>query len=164
MAKGISTCKSCGKKIPTTEVMECSGKRYCIDCYNIKKQEGQEYKDLIKTICDYFEIEIPTGLIMKHVKEFKEQYNYTNGGMLYTLWYCKEVLNKQFDPKYGLAIIKYEYKNAENYYLQQLKIQESVQASASLEEKVREVKIKSKKNKRIPLLFNLDELIEEGEK
>lgn len=158
-----STCKGCGASVPTEECIVHSGKKYCKSCGEVKVQEGQNYKELIKTACEYFEIDIPTPIIMRHIKEFKEQFGYTNAGMTYSLWYCKEILNKTFDPKYGLAMLKYEYKNAENYFLQQQKVRESVNAVRKVDVKVREVKVGVKKPKGSNLLFNLDELVKGGD-
>lgn len=164
MAKrGFSECKGCGITVLTEECIVSSGKKYCESCGKIKVQEAEDYKDLIKTICEYFEINAPSGLMTKHIKDYKAQYEYSYSGMNYTLWYCKEIKGIHFDIKYGLAILKYEYKNAEDYFLQQQKIQESVQINGKIEEKVREVKIKSKKQERKSSLIDLDKLIKEGE-
>jgi hypothetical protein len=161
--RGFSECKGCGITVPTEQTTVYSNKKYCKACYEQKQAEGQAYKDLIKTICEYFQLDMPTGLIQKHIKEFKEQLGYTHGGMQYTLYYCKEILGKTFDSKYGIALVKYEYKNAENYFLQQMKIQESVAAVNKVEVKVREVKVGVKKQEKKQLLFNLDELLKGGE-
>ena len=84
--------------------------------------------------------------------------------MTYTLWYCKEILNKAFIKKYGVSLIKYNYDNAKNYYSQQEILKEQM-------DKLSDVKIKTKiaksisvpSNKKSTSLINLDNLIKGGE-
>lgn len=162
MGKGFSTCKGCNTSIPSGEAQIYSGKKYCNRCYELKLKDKKEYDELLKAIMYYFNIDVPSGLILKHIKEYKEQFNYTYAGMQYCLWYCKEIKGLRFDIKYGIAIIKYEYENAKDYFLQQQKVLDSV-SKINHEEKVREVKVNVKRQEQKKLLINIDELIKVGE-
>jgi len=115
---------------------------------------------LLKTICDYFKIDVVTGLMLKQIKQYKTEFNYTYNGMIYTLWYTKEILNKNFITQYGIALIKYEYENAENYYLQQSKIQESVEVG---EEKIKYITIKKQPKQTSNFLIDIDKIIKDGD-
>jgi hypothetical protein len=139
-----------------------SNKKYCKSCGEKKLQESEQYNTLIKTICIYFNIEVPTGLILKQIKQYKAEFQYEYTGMTYTLWYLKEIKRNSFEEKYGIALIKYEYENAKNYFLQQQSIQNSVN-NIKHEEKIREIKVNSKKQNRNLYLVNIDELLEDGE-
>ena len=131
-----------------------------MDCYNKKVEEHESYNQLLKTICEYFKIEIVTGLMLKQIKQYKTEFNYTYNGMIYTLWYVKEILNKNFITQYGVVLIKYEYENAENYYLQQSKIQESVEVG---EEKIKYITIKKQPKQITNFLIDIDKMIKDGD-
>jgi NAD-dependent SIR2 family protein deacetylase len=160
--KGISKCKNCEQEFPTSGMIIYSNKKYCKSCGEKKLQESEQYNTLIKTICIYFNIEVPTGLILKQIKQYKAEFQYEYTGMTYTLWYLKEIKRNSFEEKYGIALIKYEYENAKNYFLQQQSIQNSVN-NIKHEEKIREIKVNSKKQNRNLYLVNIDELLEDGE-
>lgn len=160
----LSICKCCGKKLKTEEKHQLSGKVYCEECFNRLHKEAEEYKALMEFICTNYGLDEPTGLILKQVKEYKNEYGYSYGAMTYTLWYCKEILNKAFIKKYGVSLIKYHYDDAKNYYSQQEKLKEQM-------DKLSDVKIKTKiaksisvpSNKKSTSLINLDNLIKGGE-
>lgn len=158
MAK-LSTCKNCGKKVTKEEKMTHSNKSYCKECYDEIMHEKEEYKKLIDLICTYFKIEAPTGLILKQVKDYKEQFGYSYGGMTYTLWYIKEIENKNFtEVKYGVALIKYNYEKAKAYFEQQSKIGNSI--TEKPKENIKTVTIRPiiNKNTKDKMLFNIESL------
>lgn len=134
-----------------------SNKSYCKKCYDFKVKEREQYNVLIKTICECFNIEKPTGLILKQIKDYKDKFNYIYSGMTYCLWYLKEILNSSFDVKYGIAIIKYQYENAKHYFESQQKINESV-SHFEIKEVVKKVKLSRNKPKQF--IINLDDLKE----
>ena len=133
----LSTCKSCGKKLQPEEKYTHASKTYCKKCYEKIERESIEYKQLIEFICNNYKLDKPTGYILKQIKEFKTEYEYSYAAMTYTLWYCKEVLNKSFIEKYGISLIKYYYNEAKNYYSQQEKLKEQIN-------KLSDIKIKTK--------------------
>lgn len=92
----LSTCKSCGKKLQPEEKYTHASKTYCKKCHEKIERESIEYKQLIEFICNNYKLDKPTGYILKQIKEFKTEYEYSYAAMTYTLWYCKEVLNKSF--------------------------------------------------------------------
>lgn len=152
----LSTCKLCGKKITKEEKYIYSNKSYCEKCYNIKLKEREDYEKLINAICSYFNINKPTGLILKQIKDYKEKFDFEYKWISYCLWYVTYILNKKLDIKFGIAIVKYEYENSKQYYEKQLEIRNSVKIDKA-KEVIRKVTINntSIKNK---LLINLDEV------
>ena len=159
----LSTCKLCGKKLHKEEKHIYKNKTYCKDCYDILAKESNEYKNLIDSICAYFNIDKPTGLILKQIKDYKENFKYQYKWMQYCLWYVTYIQNKTMEKKYGVAIIKYEYENAMEYYNQQNKIgkglEDKIKKIKSNENKIFKFKI-TKKDNRNNLLINLDEVID----
>lgn len=135
-----SKCKGCSIEITKEEKYIISGKGYCKTCHDEIQHEKENYKLLISTICEYFGIDKPTGLIIKQVKQYKDEFDFSNAGIGYTLWYLKEIKNKSFELKYGIALVKYHYEEAKQYFDQQQKISDSV-ITEKPEVKTREVKL-----------------------
>lgn len=155
----LSTCKKCEKKITKDEKYTHSNKTYCKECYDKIKSEQEQRELFIRTVCNYMNIESPTGIMLKQLKEYKLEFNYSYSGMNYTLWYFVNILGKVPQTKYGLAFIKYHYHDARKYYEQQSKIKESLN-NIEFEIKEKRVKIKKKERSlRNDLLFNLNDLL-----
>lgn len=164
-------CKGCSVELEAGHKKIHKGKKYCDDCYEtVTKDDDKEvsdYKLLIDTICKYFTIDKPTGLILKQIKEYKDTYGYFDSGIGYTLWYMKEIEGIRFDEvKYGIARVKYYYEKAEAYFMQQSMIRESMENHIP-EENNKVVVIKNnkiQKNERKSFTLNIDDLLSrEGE-
>lgn len=138
----LALCKNCGEKLqPENKYMHAS-KSYCKKCYDKIIRDADEYKKLIEYICDNYQIEKPTGFIVKQIKDMKVEHGWTYAAMTYTLWYCKEILGKQFIVKYGVALIKHYYEEAEDYYTQQEKVKVQMEKMANVELTTKVVKQK----------------------
>jgi hypothetical protein len=103
--------------------------------------------------------------MVKQIKDYKEQYNYSYNGMTYCLWYIKEIERKPFNEiKYGIAYIKYYYEKAKEYYDQQSIISKSVSVEKPVENtKVITLKTNKINKKSDELLFDFNSLFKEGE-
>lgn len=132
----LSTCKNCGKKLQSEEKHIHASKTYCEECYQKILRESDEYKQLIEFICVNYEIERPTGFMFKQIKDMKTDFGWSYAAMTYTLWYCKEILGKQLNEKYGVALVKHFYEEASDYYTQQEQIRNQM-------EKLKDVEIKT---------------------
>lgn len=155
-----STCKDCAIELSKEDKYTYSNKSYCKICYDKIQVTKQEYNLLIKTICQYLDIEKPTGLIFKQIKDYKEQLDYTYSGITYCLWYIKAIEGKSFtELKYGIALVKYNYEKAKAYFIQQQKISGSVQNIK--QEEINEVKINLDKvyAKKNSFLIDIDDLL-----
>lgn len=157
----LSTCKGCGKKITKEEKYTHSNKSYCKECYDKIIKQHNEYKSLIDSICLYFKIDKPTGLILKQVKDYVNNLGYSYGGIKYTLYYITAILQQDLDLQYGIGLVKFKYSEAEDYYSNQISIQNSVKNIELKPPKV--IKVPNKENKRKPIVFDLDEICEESE-
>ena len=160
----LSTCKSCGKKLQPEEKYTHASKTYCKKCYEKIERESTEYKQLIEFICNNYKLDKPTGYILKQIKDFKTEYEYSYAAMTYTLWYCKEVLNKSFIEKYGISLIKYYYDEAKNYYSQQEKLKEQINKLSDIKVKTKIVKRTSMNSKKESTsLIDLEDLLKGGD-
>ena len=160
----LSTCKGCGKKLQPEEKYSHASKTYCKECYEKILRDSDEYKQLIEFICTNYEIERPTGFMLKQIKDMKTEYGWSYAAMTYTLWYCKEVLRKQLIEKYGVALVKHFYEEASNYYSQQEKMKEQIKKLENAEVKTKVVKRnQSTFNNANSSLINLGNLLEGGD-
>ena len=160
----LSTCKGCGKKLQPEEKHTHGSKTYCEDCFKKIERESTEYKQLIEFICENYCLERPTGFMLKQIKELKNEFNYSYAAMTYTLWYCKEILNKEFIEKYGIALVKHYYEEARDYYSQQERMKEQMDKIADADIKTKIVKKCTQQNNinQNSSLINLRNLLEGG--
>lgn len=159
----LSSCKGCDKQLqPEEKHIHCS-KTYCSICYEKVKRESDEYKQLIKYICEIYEIDRPTGLMLKQLKDYKNEYSYSYGGILYTLWYLKEILNKEFIVLYGVSLVKFCYEEAKNYYIHQEEIKKSMEVNGKAEIITKIVKMTRHTTKKNNSLIDIGTLIEGGD-
>ncbi len=152
----LATCKGCGKSLQPDEKHMHNSKSYCSDCYSSIKRYSEEYKSLIEFICVNFELDKPTGIMFKQIKELKDEFNYSYAAMTYTLWYCKEILNKTLDKKYGMALIKYYYDEAREYYEQQERLKNQVAKLENTTVITRRIKQSNSKKNNSVSLINLE--------
>lgn len=119
MAARLYVCYGmCGEKHEKEALVNHNGKNYCQRCLEKKLREQQERQELYNYIKEIYNIDFPTGYMLKSIKQYKEQQGYKLKGMLLTLKYCKEVKRMTFNPKMGLGIISYEYENAKRYWIE----------------------------------------------
>lgn len=159
----LSTCKGCGKKLQPEEKHTHANKTYCWECFKEIQRESDEYKQLIDFICTNYQIERPTGFMLKQIKELRTECSYSYAAMTYTLWYCKEVLGKQLIEKYGVALIKHFYDEASSYYNQQERMKEQMKRIENVEARTKVVKHQnSQSQNKKSSLINLSDLLEGG--
>lgn len=148
----LATCKECGKSLQPDEKVMHNSKSYCSDCYTSIKRYSEEYKSLIEFICVNFELDKPTGIMFKQIKELKDEFNYSYAAMTYTLWYCKEILNKTLEKKFGMALVKYYYDEAREYYEQQERLKNQVAKLESTDVITKRIRQSTKKINSVSLI------------
>lgn len=159
----LSTCKQCGKKITINEKKIYQGKSFCLDCYYQKSIDSEKYKNLISFINN---IAIEQGitippLVYKQIKQYKQEYGFDYYGIEYTLWYIIDVLNQNINLKeYGIALVQYEYNNAENWYINKNNLLENVN-DIDLKSNKKTIKSFEKNNSKFYKTLNLDKIIKE---
>ena len=160
----LSTCKNCGRKLQPEEKYIHASKAYCEECYQKILRESDEYKQLIEFICTNYEIEKPTGFMLKQIKDMKIDFGWSYAAMTYTLWYCKEILGKQLIEKYGVALVRHFYEEAREYYSQQEQIKNQMEQIKDVEMKTKVVKHNNINNVNTNAsLVNLESLLKGGD-
>lgn len=165
MARSVK-CKCCGKTLLPEERHKYENHYYCVECYPQVERNAKEYKQLMDYIFEIFHLEKANGLILSQIKRFRKDRKYPYAAMTYTLWYCKEILGKSFDEKYGIYMIEDYYNDACDFYLQQEKQKERADKVSKADVKTKIVNKKSvnmNRTKSSTSLINLGDLIEGGD-
>jgi hypothetical protein len=139
-------CPYCEQKLDKDEAHEYKKKYYHVRCFNEWQQEKEHRQQLIDYICSTFRIDVPTGMILKQIKDFQTDYKYKLKGMELALRYFHETLGNQVQQGSGIGIIPFVYEDAKNHYIKQQKIAESLENLDKNEEIT--VYIDPNKNKR----------------
>ena len=140
-----SKCALCGESFEKEELTLKSGKKYCANCLIIKEEESLKNKSdwdlLFEYICSIYKIKVPTGMMFSQLKQYRQDYNYTNTGMYYTLKYFYEILESKVLEDSGLGIIPYFYDKAKRHYNKVFDIQDMAE---NFEDKEQTIQIKTK--------------------
>lgn len=145
MARQVK-CPYCEQKLDKEDSYEYKKKYYHQSCFKQWEQEKTHRQELLQYICELFRIDVPTGMMLKQIKDFQEDYKYKLKGMELALRYFHETLGNKVQQGSGIGIIPFVYEDAKNHYIKQQKISESIQNNLESEEIT--VYIDPKKNKR----------------
>lgn len=106
----------CGKKHPKSQMIQLGGKNHCLSCYKRKIQERKDRDYLYKTIKEIFGITFPTGLMLKQIKEYREERGYSYKNIAYAVNYIYR--KKKIKPitSKGIALVPYFYDEMISYY------------------------------------------------
>ncbi len=157
--KQYVTCPYCKEKLPKEKGTRKGNRYYHSNClekkneeHRIKNLHSQEYKELIEYMCkELFKVDRPSGMVLKQIKQFHDEYGYRYKGMELALRYFYEVLgNKRLDEE-GVGIIPYVYDEAKEHHIRKLKIAKSVEEVGNYKnsEKVVYIKPTKRKNNKI---------------
>lgn len=125
MAKLVK-CPYCENKLDKDESVEYKKRYYHPECLETQQMEGQHYKELINYICELHGLDRPTGMMLKQIKEQKEDLGYKYKGMELALRYFYETLGNLVQEGTGIGIIPFVYEEAKKHYVTKLKVEQSV--------------------------------------
>lgn len=110
-------CPVCGKMNNKSETVIHNKRYYCPPCHEAKTQpkERTAWDDLFDTIKYYYQA-VPTPLMYKQLKDYREKSKYTDTGMAYTLRYMYELKGLEVKQDAGLGLLAYYYDEAKAYY------------------------------------------------
>jgi hypothetical protein len=107
---------TCEKKYFKEELTNYKGKNYCPQCYASKVKEDTDREKLYKFLQETFNINFPTGLMLRQIKEFREDRNYSYKNIYFTIKYILEVQKINLQLKYGIALVPHYYDEMLAYY------------------------------------------------
>lgn len=115
-------CPTCNTMNNKEDTIKINNRYYCISCGEERQKEIEKNTDgwdqLFEYICELYNIEKPTGMMFKQIKDFRDEpYNYTNTGMYLSLKYYYETLGNEVKEDTGLGIIPYYYEKAKKQFI-----------------------------------------------
>lgn len=130
-------CPYCEKQLSKEEAFEHKKKYYHEKCFNEWQQEKEHRQQLIDYICKLYRIEVPTGMILKQIKDFQTDYKYKLKGMELALRYFHETLGNPVQQGSGIGIIPFVYEDAKRHYIMKMKVEESLKQNENdIEKKI----------------------------
>ncbi|MFT0803305.1 hypothetical protein VSK91_22150 [Bacillus swezeyi] len=151
MARRVK-CPYCETYLDKDDAVPYKKRYYHQHCFNTWKIEADHWKELIKYICELYKIDAPTGMMLKQIKEFQEEYKYKLKGIELALKYFHETLGNPVREGDGLGIVSFIYEEAKADYLQKKAIEESVENAKKHKQKERIVVIKKQNRKNIKIV------------
>jgi hypothetical protein len=124
-------CTKC-KRVIKEEPVRFNNKNYHAEC----REEIENRNSLIEYICELYGTDRPSGMILKQIKDFQEEYDYKLKGMELALRYFYETLDNKVRENDGIGIILYVYEEAKRHYIKQMKIAEAIENMESNEEEI----------------------------
>ena len=118
MARLVKCYGTCGEKHSSDEMEKLSGKNFCPECY-IKEKTNRENRDAVyRVIAHAYDLQMPTTLMKKHVKDMHENYGWSYKRILALADY---VFNKKkikmLDMKYGVKHLENYHQEMNEYYI-----------------------------------------------
>ena len=103
-------CQIKNIKHPSDKLSKLSGKNYCPKCYDIERTNRDNRDAVYRVIAHAYDLQMPTTLMKKHVKDMHENYGWSYKRILALADY---VFNKK---KINMLDMKYGVKHLENYH------------------------------------------------
>lgn len=119
-------CAYCNKNVKKSEAVHHSSKYYHSECYAMFIKNRDDRAELIDYICCLYKINKPSGMILKQIKDFVEDYGYTYKGITLSLQYFHETLSNPIRKGDGIGIVVYVYEKAKDHYTQVLNAKKSL--------------------------------------
>ncbi|PAC96352.1 hypothetical protein [Bacillus paralicheniformis] len=151
MARRVK-CPYCETYLDKNDAIPYKKRYYHQNCFDTWKMEAEHRKELIKYICELYKIDAPTGMMLKQIKEFQEEYKYKLKGIELALRYFHETLGNPVREGDGLGIVPFIYEEAKADYLQKKAIEESVEKAKKHKQKESIVIIKKQNRKNIKIV------------
>lgn len=136
MAREVK-CPYCETKLDKNDAIEYKKRYYHEECFETWRREADHRKELIEYICQLYGLDAPTGMMLKQIKEFQEEYNYKLKGIELALRYFHETLGNPVQEGAGIGIVTYVYEDAKRHYMRKMKVEESLEnIEKNIEKKV----------------------------
>ena len=120
MKARLVKCPVCGKQNPKDETTLLNKRYYCPPCAEAKEQAKANkpktgWDELYQYLVQLYG-HPPTGQMYQQLKQYRNEYGYTDLGMYYSLKYYYETVKAPLHQEKGLGIIPYIYEEAKQHY------------------------------------------------
>lgn len=114
----LRTCPKCKEKVdPLAEnAIDIENSTLHRECYERSKREKENLNNLLDYISLKYNIEFPTGYMLKQVSDYRNKRGYSYKAMLATLKYIFEVEKVPLKEGVGLGLIPFYFEKAKSYY------------------------------------------------
>lgn len=142
MASRLVKCYGyCNEKHPQDQMIKFQNANHCSACYEKKAKEVKDREMLYNLLKEVFNLNFPTGLMLRQIKEYKTDRGYTYKNIAFTVDYMIKQKGIQLQTKFGIALVPHYYEEMIDYYKD---LQERRSKTVVTERKVRRITIKPK--------------------
>lgn len=160
MARLLKCYGTCGEKYEDVYLKKDGGKNYCKKCLEEKHKEKSDRNSLYKTISELYGLTYPTGMMLKQIKNFRNDNGYSYEDIEYTLLYIRDYKsNIDFHHKYGVSIVPYIIEEAKDFRDKVEHQKNNGGFEVNHEKSVVKSTQKNIKKKKITRVINMEDLI-----
>lgn len=117
MAPRLVKCYGyCGQKYPSDQMIKYKNANHCPECYGRKVKETEDREKLYNMLKEVFSINFPTGLMLRQIKQYREERNYSYRNIAFTIDYIINVKKQKLQMQYGIALVPHYYDEMIAYY------------------------------------------------
>lgn len=106
----------CDQKYPADQLVKYKNANHCHVCYDRKTKEVKDRENLYNVIKEVFELKFPTGMMLRQIKEYREDRGYTYKNIAFTIDYMVKRKGLKLQTKYGIALVPHYYDEMITYY------------------------------------------------
>jgi hypothetical protein len=136
-------CPYCNQYLNKEDAYEYKKRYYHQSCFDTWQLESEHRKELLAYICEIYKLEAPTGMMLKQIKDFKDELHYKYKGMELALRYFYETLGNSVQSGTGIGIVPFVYEDAKRHYIMKLNVEKSVEENGDKQCNGRTVVVKS---------------------
>lgn len=114
----MRTCPKCGEKVDplSANALDTDTATYHRECYESIQRAKKNRAELTDYISLKYDIQFPTGYMLKQITDYHEKRGYSYKAMLATLRFIFEVEKIPVKENTGLGLIPFYYEKAKKYY------------------------------------------------
>jgi hypothetical protein len=127
-------CPYCQKSHDKETAVEYKKRYYHEECFETWRQDVENRKELIDYICQLYNLEAPTGMMLKQIKDFQEDFGYKLKGIELALRYFHITLGNPVKENTSIGIVPYVYEEAKRHYIMKMNVKQSLENTESIEE------------------------------
>lgn len=144
----MRTCPKCKEKVNPLDVnaIDRSEATYHLECYESIQRENVKRTELYDYIALKYNIEFPTGFMLRQIREYHDTRKYSYTAILTTLKYMFEIEKVSIEQRNGLGLVPYYMEKAKRHYK---KIRSAGETASNLAFVHEPVKVKAIKQTRI---------------
>ncbi|PED64014.1 hypothetical protein [Priestia megaterium] len=160
MSKRLLKCYgTCGQKYQQSELIKYKNANHCKPCYEAKVKEVTDRENLYSLIKDIFNLSFPTGLMLRQIKQFREERDYSYKNIAFALDYIVRIKKIKLQTNFGIALVPHYYDEMISYYKDLQRRREQMQFIKPQKVKVKMKPLVLENEYRNKKLINMEDLL-----